>query len=341
MMRAAALLAVFALIAGCSEDGDAQEAAADAASTAREGRWRAVSSLPVARYEALALSLDERVYFIGGIVDDPERVQPGFESARTDIYDPASDTWSAGPDLPEAAPKHHLAGAVLDGKIYIASGFSGIIGGPPPGVFRPIAKTFVLEGEGWRELREQPVTRGGATAQALDGKLYVTGGGITERGALRDLQVYDPATDSWSAAAPMPTERQHLASCALDGKLLVLGGWFSETQQVLGAAELYDPVSDSWSALDDVPTPRGGFAAAERDGVCHTVGGESWHDGLPGTYGAHEAFDLATQTWRVLADLPEPRHGLGVAVAAGTLYAVGGGPIRGNSYTTLVDAFEP
>jgi len=338
-MRATGLLALaLGALAGCGDGGRAADQ--DAASPQPVGRWRAVAPLPVARYEALALTLEGRVHFIGGIVDDPERVQPGFESARTDIYDPETDTWSVGPDLPEAAPKHHLAGAVLDGKIYIASGFSGIIDGPPPGVFRPIAKTFVLEAEGWRELSEQPIARGGATAQALDGKLYVAGGGITERGALRDLQVYDPATDRWSAAAPMPTERQHLASCALDGKLLALGGWFSETQQVLGAAELYDPITDSWTAVDDVPTPRGGFAAAALDGVCHTVGGESWHAGLPGTYGAHEAFELATQSWRVLPDLPQPRHGLGVAVIADTLYAVGGGPIRGNSYTTEVHAFR-
>ena len=339
-----ALVVVGVLLAACGDDDTDRDQGADAgpADAAAPTPWRSVAPLPVARYEALALALEGRVYFIGGIVDDPERAQPGLESARVDIYDPASDAWTAGPELPFLAPKHHLAGAVLDGKIYIASGFSGIIGGPPPGVFRPIAGTFVLEGDGWRELSPPPIARGGATAQALGGKLYVAGGGITERGALREVQVYDPATDSWSAAAPLPTERQHLASCAVDGKLLVLGGWLSEAQQVLGAAELYDPATDSWSVLDDLPTPRGGFAAAAHGTRCHAVGGESWHAGLPGTYGAHHALDPTAEApaWRELDPVPVPRHGLGVAVLDGTLYAIGGGPVRGNSYTAQVHALE-
>jgi N-acetylneuraminic acid mutarotase len=329
------LLSALVALGACAEGKD--PAPADAGGP----RWRQVASLSTPRYEAAAAATGGRVYFIGGIVGDPAGTAPGLESDLVEIYDPATDRWSAGPALPAEAPRHHLAVTVLAGKIHVLSGFSGIIGGPPPGVFRPVPTSFVLDGDRWRRLADQPLARGGATAQAIDGRIYVVGGGLTERGALREALAYDPGTDAWTPRASMPTGRQHLASCALGGKLLVVGGWLSEAQQVVGAAELYDPAADTWSIVNDLPTPRGGLAAVALGDRCLALGGESWHREGPGTFPANESFTLASGQWQALAPLPAARHGLGVAVLGGAVYAVGGGPTRGNSYTAQVDVFTP
>ena len=71
------------------------------------------------------------------------------------------------------------------------------------------------------------------------------------------------------------------------------------------------------------------------------MGGERWHDALPDTFGAVESFDLATGAWVSYAPMPTTRHGLGLTVYNGEIWAIGGGPIRGNSYTDVVEVFTP
>ena len=39
------------------------------------------------------------------------------------IYDPASDTWSTGAEMP--MPRHHLAAVVVDGRIWAIGGRVG------------------------------------------------------------------------------------------------------------------------------------------------------------------------------------------------------------------------
>ena len=58
--------------------------------------------------------------------------------------------------------------------------------------------------------------RGGATAEAVGGKIYVAGGMDSAGASLASLAVFDPATNAWSAAAPMQTRRDNLGSAVLD-----------------------------------------------------------------------------------------------------------------------------
>jgi hypothetical protein len=37
-------------------------------------------------------------------------------------------------------------------------------------------------------------------------------------------EVYDPASNTWTNAAPLPTSRDHLAVAALVGRLVAVGG---------------------------------------------------------------------------------------------------------------------
>jgi hypothetical protein len=52
-------------------------------------------------------------------------------------------------------------------------------------------------------------------------------------------------------------------------------------------------------------------------------------------------FDPQIGRWAVLAPMPTPRHGLGLALVGSEIWAVGGGPIQSNSYTTVIEAYRP
>jgi len=305
-------------------------------------RWSTAPPLPVARFEAYAAVAHGKVHFIGGITGVIEDLQTARPSQRVDVFDPASNAWSPGPELPADAPKHHLTVAIANDAIYVLGGFDGIIGQRAGEPFRPIAVAYVLEGAGWRKLAPPPLARGGATAQAIEGRIYVTGGAPNEgEPSFDELDVYDIASDRWTQGARMPTAREHLASCAIAGKLIAVGGWKDHDRTAQAAVESYDPTTDRWTPLPPLPTPRGGLAAVATGSACHVIGGEDWALPFPGTFDEHETFDVTRGLWTIDAPMPTARHGLGLAWLGGTLYAIGGGPSQGNSYTVVVESLAP
>jgi N-acetylneuraminic acid mutarotase len=294
--------------------------------------------LPTARFEGYAATVGGRIYYLGGIADVCVDLGRACESDRVDVFDASTGGWTPAPPLPAAAPRHHLAVAVLADRIYVLGGFTGILGGSSN--FGPVGTTFVFDGAVWQQLADQPIARGAATAQAIGGVIYVAGGGRREPDALPDVYAYDPATDRWTARSPMPTAREHLASCLVAGQMLAVGGWDSQ-KQTLAAAELYDPVTDRWQAVAPLPTPRGGLGAATIDSVCYAIGGEQWVGPYPGTFANNEGFDMAVGGWASFAPMPSRRHGLGLTALASSLYAVAGGPVSGQSATSVVEQFVP
>ncbi len=302
------------------------------------GSWQRVRPLPVERFEAPAAALDGKLYYLGGITDNCPDGAAACTVADVDVYDPASGEWTAGPALPADSARHHLAIAVLDGRLWVLGGFTGILGIQQ---FLPVPATYVLDAGTWQRRADQPLARGAATAQAIDGRIYVAGGGTQEPDSRSELFVYDPSTDQWSARQAMPTAREHLASCTIGGKLVAIGGWAGADRTAVAAVESYDPAADQWRSLPALPTARGGLAATVLGGVCYVIGGEDWALPLPGTFTANEGFDPAGGRWYAFAALPAARHGIGVAAVGPSLFVVGGGPSQGNSYTAEVDLFTP
>jgi len=95
-------------------------------------------------------------------------------------------------------------------------------------------------------------------------------------------------------------------------------------------------VGDRIAAGPPVPTPRGGVAAfwAPETGAC-LLGGEA----SSGTYARVECV-REDGTVHTLTRMAQPRHGLGVAVLDGTVYAALGGPTPGLSATAIVEALH-
>jgi hypothetical protein len=76
-------------------------------------------------------------------------------------------------------------------------------------------------------------------------------------------EIYDVATDTWTAGAPIPTARSGIAAAPApaNGRIFVFGGELGRPT-TYAENEAYDPLSNSWSARAPMPTPRHGLAAA-------------------------------------------------------------------------------
>jgi hypothetical protein len=149
-----------------------------------------------------------------------------------DIYDPATDTWSAGPAMPTA--RNEFGSVVVNGILYAIAGMTDA--GPTKAV-----EAYDPSTNKWASKASFPVfdfwTAGMATA--LNGRIYVCGGakvlGTFDQGAApsNSVYVYDPASDSWTASTSMPIAHALNTAVTNAGKIYVFGGDSSFTPDTL------------------------------------------------------------------------------------------------------------
>ena len=65
--------------------------------------------------------------------------------------------------------------------------------------------------------------------------------------AWKAVEVYNPATDTWTTNAEMPVMRAGAGIAVLGGRIYVMGGFAG--QQPSASVEEYDPTNDSWRTL--------------------------------------------------------------------------------------------
>ena len=95
--------------------------------------------------------------------------------------------------------------------------------------------------------------------------------------------VYDPASDSWSKAAPLKTARSAVAAALYRGMIVVDGGELPSEKRTFTENEGYDLKSDKWVALAPMPHGRHGFGAGAIGNNLYFVGGALG----PGGSGGH------------------------------------------------------
>jgi N-acetylneuraminic acid mutarotase len=100
----------------------------------------------------------------------------------------------------------------------------------------------------------------------------VIGGRFGEPAETTDMhEIYDPATDRWSAAPPLPGPRSSLAVAVYKGMILVLGG--ETTAGSLTDHDGFDVKQNRWAKLAPLPSPRHGIAGAVVGNVAVFAGG--------------------------------------------------------------------
>jgi N-acetylneuraminic acid mutarotase len=118
-----------------------------------------------------------------------------------------------------------------------------------------------------------PKARDHMAVVATAGKIHAIGGrlaGPVERTGQHD--VYDPATNSWTPAAPLPTPRSGVAAVLYQEKILVLGGELPPNHTFV-ENESYDAASERWVALAPMPAGRHGFGGGVIGANAYFVGG--------------------------------------------------------------------
>lgn len=88
-----------------------------------------------------------------------------------------------------------------------------------------------------------------------------------------------------------------------------------------------------------MPTGRSGIAGAVVDGHLYVFGGEGNPNNPQGVFPENEVYDPETNTWKSLASMPTPRHGIGAAVIDKKIFIPGGAPVQGFGITGVNEIF--
>jgi hypothetical protein len=151
--------------------------------------------------------------------------------------------------------------------------------------------------------------RVGHTATLLrDGRVLIAGG-LTccqTAGASPDFftataEIYDPATDAFTATGSMAVARGiHAAALLPDGRVLVSGGAGNDPAPPI-ATEIFDPATGQFTPSGELAAPRDSHSAiALADGRVLLIGGEV-PPSIAGRSGigvsSTEIFDPATGSW--------------------------------------------
>lgn len=283
--------------------------------------WRLRASAPTARQEVASAVVGGRIWVVGGLT-------AADATTKVEVYNPAADRWSAGPDLPIAV--HHHAVAVFRGELVVIGGF---LGGGSSLYSRPSDRVLALRDDAWVDLPRLQRPRGAAAAAVVGDTLYVIGG--RDAGLLiGPTEAFDGA--SWHDRAPIPAPRDHLAAASDGRALYTAGGRFLDPGRTSDAFERYDPAADAWVELPVLPTARGGLGLAWEGNRLVAAGGEDASRVFPQV----ELFDIASGRWVPAQTMRTPRHGLGLNAVGDVVYALVGGTAVGVAPSTVVEALS-
>ncbi len=272
--------------------------------------WFEKAPAATARLAVSAATIKRIVYVVGGHTGTAE-------SGALEAYDPATNRWTTRAALP--TPRHNAGVGAINGKLYVAGGWSQDLGGSVSTVeaYDPSTNTWATRAS--LPLQWSP---GNASGGVLNGQLYLFGGDTAHPNGVCDSRVmsYDPASDTWTTRAPMPQSECWGATAVANGKAYVIGGISCCGRTPYSTVQIYDPATDSWTMGAAMPTARHREGAAFVDGLIFVIGGGATF----GLLGSMDAYDPFANTWSSKPAMPTPRQMFAAASVGATIFTIAG-----------------
>jgi hypothetical protein len=270
---------------------------------------------------------DGRALLAGG-ADEPSR---GHWTAQCDVYDPATNTWTATGDL-HAARRGHTATLLPDGRVLVA-------GGQGKGE-RPIAELELWDPKtgAWTIVDRLREPRSYHAAVLLPGSRVMFVGGTRgddvyvhfQNGtAALTAETWNATTSTWEAVfyPPRAYERP-MITMLRDGRLVVAGGL--DFTKALTSVEFWTPVAGRdppWELAPPPPAPALALPSDMQDGSTLTllangsalaVGGNNWQQL------AARRWDAKTAAWVDVAIHTARIHHIAALLLDGRVLVAGG-----------------
>lgn len=246
------------------------------------GKWFQGAKPPFELHHMQAVAYDDKLYVVGALTG-------GFPEEKSVpnilIYNPKTDSWSTGPEIPLHRQRGASGVVVNNGLIYMIGGNRrGHMSG-----FVPWLDVFNPETGQWTELADAPHARDHFHAVVIDDQIYAAAGrtsshdtGETMSLTVAAIDVYDIKTQRWNTLdKPLPTLRAGTAAVVINGQLVVIGGESLSQVNAHAEVEAYNPVTQQWQILPSLPTGRHGTQAVLLNGAVYIAAGSANRGGGP------------------------------------------------------------
>ncbi|XP_003226616.2 kelch repeat and BTB domain-containing protein 13 [Anolis carolinensis] len=140
--------------------------------------------------------------------------------------------------------------------------------------------------------------------------------------------------NTWRTLSCMPLHAStFLAGMAtLDNKIYIVGGVYGYNKQVVDQSFWYDPVTDVWSEFPSPQQLRYDVTLTAQEDHLYAIGGEFEKMPLKSV----EKFNVSTNTWSFVSDLPQPATAVPCAQAMGRIFVCLWQPLD----TTIIYEYE-
>jgi N-acetylneuraminic acid mutarotase len=139
-------------------------------------------------------------------------------------------------------------------------------------IFISLSLIHPVVAQQWQHKSPMPTARKGVASVVLNNQIWVLGGAKMEHSALSEVEVYDPAVDSWDTQLPaLLKARDNATAQVWQNSIYVFGG--RNGHEMISQVEKFNPDSAGWEIVSQIPTPRFGMASVVVDSTIWLIGG--------------------------------------------------------------------
>jgi N-acetylneuraminic acid mutarotase len=297
-----------------------------------KAQWRMETPMSIERDQFAGGVIDGKIYVFGGNDAD------GKDLNSIEMFDPQVGTWTRRADNNHNAGYgvEELAGAVVDGKLYVFGGWgrsqwSGLSG----------TLNFVEEydpgSNTWRSRAPKPTSVSVAPATVYRGEIYLFGGHYSTKDMdneiyYRVVEAFKPTDNSWRYVTSIPRNVKMFAAATVGTKAYLIGGYLIDEDRMTGDVMTFDFETGQWT-LDACPPMSAGrarafpysSAAPVVDGKIFLLGGVEGNRS-DGDWASNkvDVYDPVAATWHLRDPLPVSVESHLSVVLDGRIYVMGG-----------------
>ncbi len=275
-----------------------------------------------------------------------------FATATAELYDPTTGAWTVTGSMKQGR-QQQSAVLLRDGSVLVTG---GNLGRTP---CSDICATTLAESEiynpgtgQWTIVGEITIPRSFFTTTLFsNGKVLAVGGRVHagpdyfDFKAIAYADLYDPATQEWSASGTMAVSREdHTTVLLPNGRVLVAGGTTVDFNGVtVASAELYGPGGGMWSGTGNMLQGRERHTASVlQNGKVLVAGGDSYDGVNADVLTECELYDPGLGTWSATASMGTPRFGAkAVLLRNGQVLEAGGESDFSNVPIASAEVYTP
>lgn len=247
----------------------------------KSNTWRTGAEPPLELHHFQPVVFENEIYIMGALTGQ----YPGETPVpNIYIYNPETNTWRKGPEIPEGRRRGAAGVVVYQRKMYMACGIKDGHRGDHKkwlDVFDPVTGN-------WETLPDAPRPRDHFQATVANDRLYVIGGRTTAasegpfKNTIGEVDVYDFEKGTWMTLPNhLPNLRAGNYNITMGNEILVLGGESEYQTPAHAEVDALNTLTNQWRSLSPMIQGRHGTGVIFYKGKLYVASGSGNRGGGP------------------------------------------------------------